>query len=306
MKKYIGLWIAVVIILCLGISLTVAGAASGATQIIKNSDGFIEKVGEFMDRSIINRKQPSENTDLSDNAEPSADTETIKNSEITTDNTGTADTNNTASTKEIYKLNVNLEGYAISLKPTALNEIQVKPRYTNGSDHSNISVTTENGVMTVEGINNDNKHKNQVVEIFIPKAIAPEVIVESENSAISAEELSLDSLTCITENAAISVEEVRCNGTVSLTALNALISIEDVHADTISIKNDAGAISFDSLAFNTLDITNSTGAVSGELEARSLYTVTLTRNGKTETTGTGAKTVKITNGTGIVSLEYDD
>ncbi len=306
MKKHIGLWITAIIIFCLGISLTISGVAGGATQIIKNSDGFIEKIGNVLERAKELPKQPAENTDLSDNSELSDDTEMITTSESTKDNNRTADTNNSLSTEKIYKLNVNLEGYAISLKPTAQNEIQVKPKYTNGSDHSNISVTTENGVMTVEGINNGNKYKNQVVEIFIPNVITPEVSIETTDSAISAEELSLNSLTCVTENAAISVEDVRCDTSVSLTTANALISVEEVYADNVSINSSAGVITFDSLHFNALDVTNSTGAVNGELEARSLYTVTVNSNGKTKTTGTGSKTVNITNDTGIVSLEYDD
>ena len=306
MKKYIGLWITAVIILCVGISLTVAGAASGATQIIKNSGGFIEKVGEFMDRSIITPNRTLEHTDSSDNAERSANSEKINNSESTKDLNGTENTDNIPDTEEIYKLNINLEGYAISLKPTAQNEIQVKSKYIIENDNPNISITTENGVMTVEGVNTDDKYKNQVVEIFIPNVITPEVSIETTDSAISAEELSLNSLTCVTENAAISVEDVRCDTSVSLTTANALISVEEVYADNVSISTNTGIINFDSLHFNALDVTNSTGAVNGELEARSLYTVTVNSNGKTKTTGTGSKTVNITNDTGIVSLEYDD
>ncbi len=276
MKKYTGLWIAAAIILCIGISLTVAGAASGATQIIKNSGGFFERIADFMESNILEHNQSEEIIDISDN------------------------------TAEIKVLNINLEGYAVALKPTNKNDMSIKYKYATDNDHPNVSINNENGIMTITGVNNDNTIKNQVIEIFIPNKASPEINIESANSAISVEELSLVSLTCSSNNAAISVEEVRCSKTVSLTTSNALISVDEINADAITIKTDTGIINFDALNFNNLDITNITGAINGELEDRSIYTVTTVRNGNTETVGTGNKTVNITNETGIINIEYDD
>ncbi|MBQ3183121.1 MAG: DUF4097 family beta strand repeat protein [Clostridia bacterium] len=276
MKKFTGLWIAAVIILCIGISLTVAGTASGATRIIKNSGGFFERIGNFMESNILEHNQSSEIIDISDN------------------------------TAEIKVININLEGYAVALKPTNKNDMSIRYKYATDNDHPNVNINTENRIMTIAGVNNDYALKNQVVEIFIPKKTSPEIIIESVNSAISVEELSLDSLTCSSNNAAISVEEVHCSKTVSLTTSNSLISIDEINADAITIKTDTGIINFDSLNFNNLDITNITGAINGELEDRSIYTVTTTRNGNTETVGAGNKTVNITNETGIINIEYND
>lgn len=276
MKKFTGLWIAAVIILCIGISLTVAGTASGATRIIKKSGGFFERIGNFMESNILEHNQSSEIIDISDN------------------------------TAEIKVLNINLEGYAVALKPTNKNDMSIRYKYATDNDHPNVNINTENRIMTIAGVNNDYTLKNQVVEIFIPKKTSPEIIIESVNSAISVEDLALDSLTCSSNNAAISVEEVHCSKTVSLTTSNSLISIDEINADAITIKTDTGIINFDSLNFNNLDITNITGAINGELEDRSIYTVTTTRNGNTETVGTGNKTVNITNKTGIINIEYND
>ncbi len=273
MKKFIGLWITAAILLCLGISLTVAGAASGATKIIKNSDGFIDKAVKFLESNIIKHEQPVEITEA------------------------------TGIEENIQKLNIYLEGYAIALKPTNKSDISIKH---NAASNNDINIINENGVVIIEGKNDNTTFKNHAVEIFLPVKFSPEVIIESENGAISIEELSLTSLTCATGNAAISVEDVRCDANLSLTTLNALISVEDVYADNISINSETGIITFDSLSFNFLDVTNETGAINGELESRSLYTVTTTHNGTANTVGTGNKTVNITNNTGIIKIEYDN
>ena len=274
MKKHTGLWIAAIIVFCLGISLIAAGAASGATQLIKNSDGLFERVCNFIESNISNLKDPVEIIEISN------------------------------STEDIKKLNIKLEGYAVSLKPTSKNEISVKHKNVTADD-PNITITSENGTMTVEGTNTDMTLTNLTVEVLIPKKLSPEVIIETANSAISVEELSLASLTCNTADAVISVEDVKCTASVALTSASALISVDEIYADGISINSNTGVIAFDSLHFNSLDIVNQTGAVNGELESRSLYTVTTTRNGNTETVGTGAKTVNITTDTGIVNIEYD-
>ena len=141
MKKFTGLWIAAVIILCIGISLTVAGTASGATRIIKNSGGFFERIGDFMESNILEHKQSSEIIDISDN------------------------------TAEIKVININLEGYAVALKPTNKNDMSIRYKYATDNDHPNVNINTENGIMTIAGVNNDYALKNQVVEIFIPKKV---------------------------------------------------------------------------------------------------------------------------------------
>ena len=276
MKKHIGIWITAAILLCLGISLTVAGAASGAIQIIKNSDGLFDKVTGFIESKSIKKDQSVEIIDA------------------------------TGFEKEIQKIDIALEGYAVALKPTNKDEIQIKSKDIIGNDHPNIATTNNDGTLTITGVNKDDNFKNQVVEIYIPAKTSPDIIIESVNSAISVEDLSLTSLTCNSENAAISVEDVHCTSNVTLTTLNALISVEEVNAPTISIKTNTGIITFDSLHFDALDINNTIGAINGELESRALYTVNITRNGNTETSGTGSKTVNITKDTGVINLEYDD
>ena len=273
MKKFIGLWITAAILLCLGISLTVAGAASGATQIIKNSGGLIDKIADFMESNIIKHEQPVDITDTAGIDE------------------------------EIQRLNIYLEGFAISLKPTNKDDISIKYTNPNAGD---INILNDNGIITIKGVNTYNHLNNLPVEIFVPIKFSPEVIIESEHSAVSVEDLTLDSLTCNTTNAAISVEDVHCAANLTLTTLDALINVESVYADNISINSDIGIVNFDSLLFNQLNITNVTGAINGELESRSLYTVTTTNNGTTNTVGTGARVVNITNDTGFINIEYDN
>ncbi len=287
MKKYTGLWIAAAIILCIGISLTVAGVTSGATQIIKNSDGIFDRIGNLMESNIHKYKQSPENIDIGSN------------------------------TQEIQRVELDLDGYNVILVPTNKD--------ASVNDSTGITVSTENGVMTVKGVYAENKLTAPTVKIYIPTV---ELSANIKNSTLSAERIDLASLNIIatntvisieesligtafdinTDNGAVSLENVKCKtGDINVTSTSGIISVEETSAPGIGIVSDTGRVEFSSLRTDSIEVYTGSGSIEGDLEGRrSDYTVNITKGGSLTTNGNGAKTVNIFTDSGRVNVEYDD
>ncbi len=284
MKKYIGLWITAIIILCIGISLAVAGVASGATKLISNAPKIVERAVEFIDTTLPKLNITSKGF---------------------------------TSTEAVNCVTLDLDGYNVALIPT---NKEAKVSYP---DNAEINVTTENGVMTVSGTNTVKsiatvkiylpcvELKADVKNSFLnaEKINVASLDITAVNTVISIEESVVGIAVDVnTDNGAVSVENLKCKtGDINITSDTGIISIEESSASGISLTSNSGIVKFSSLYASTIGVSTVSSAIEGELEGmRSSYTVSITKGGVLTTKGNGSRTVNIFTDTGRVDIEYDD
>ncbi len=308
MKKYKGMWIAAIILACIGIIMCIVGGVLGAFTIASGIDNVIESVRDIVDNDVPHKTE----------------------------------TTMTAETGDYTKISLDLENFSVILRSTNSSEPQVS--YKESKDYTvNTQITDD--TLVIKGTNNKMLFSNPEIIVYLPPSY--EVSIDSDNTAVRAKGVFFTSFICNSSNAAISLEDITVglginidtdNSAVSLDSVKcktgdivistdnaviscddisccilslstdtALCSVEDVTASKVMVTTDTGLVNFSSLHADNIDITTDTGNVTGELEGRKAdYTITVTANSKTTTDGSGSKTVNINTDTGIVKLEYDD